>query len=135
MTPPSMGVVTASDGAAAGPVTGSYSQVNGNRTAVPLDFSTTSSSSSEEQQPVNPRERMNQAMPTAAAMLATFNPEHSEEFRRKYHKPPLASELRLDRDIRDYGIKVHTHMCTHIPLTVLVRIFHRLIMQLIKKAL
>ncbi|KAF4078251.1 hypothetical protein AMELA_G00197110 [Ameiurus melas] len=105
MTPPSMGVVSGSDGAAAGPVTGSYSQVNGNRTAVPLDFSTTSSSSSEEQQPVNLRDRMSQALPTAAAMLATFNPEHSEEFRRKYHKPPLASELRLDRDIRDYANK------------------------------
>ncbi|KAB5546380.1 hypothetical protein PHYPO_G00071390 [Pangasianodon hypophthalmus] len=105
MTPPSMGVVSVSDGAAAGPVTGSYSQVNGNRAAVPLDFSTTSSSSSEEQQPVNLRERMSQALPTAAAMLATFNPEHSEEFRRKYHKPPLASELRLDRDIRDYANK------------------------------
>ncbi|XP_060794038.1 nucleolar protein 4-like b isoform X1 [Neoarius graeffei] len=105
MTPPSMGVVSVSDGAAAGPVTGPYSQVNGNRTAVPLDFSTTSSSSSEEQQTVNLRERMSQALPTAAAMLATFNPEHSEEFRRKYHKPPLASELRLDRDIRDYANK------------------------------
>lgn len=111
MTPPSMGVVSVSDGAAAGPVTGSYSQVNGNRTAVPLDFSTTSSSSSEEQQTVNLRERMSQALPTAAAMLATFNPEHSEEFRRKYHKPPLASELRLDRDIRDYN-KVHIHTYT-----------------------
>ncbi|KAG7323120.1 hypothetical protein KOW79_012822 [Hemibagrus wyckioides] len=105
MTPPSMGVVSASDVAAAGPVTGSYSQVNGTRTAVPLDFSTTSSSSPDEQQPVNLRERMSQALPTAAAMLATFNPEHSEEFRRKYHKPPLASELRLDRDIRDYASK------------------------------
>ncbi|KAM9445349.1 nucleolar protein 4-like b isoform 2-T2 [Clarias gariepinus] len=105
MTPPSIGVVSVSDGTAAGPVTVSYSQVNGNRTAVPLDFSTTSSSSSEEQQPVNLRERMSQALPTAAAMLATFNPEHSEEFRRKYHKPPLPSELRLDRDIRDYANK------------------------------
>ncbi|KAI5095850.1 nucleolar protein 4-like isoform X2 [Silurus meridionalis] len=105
MTPPSMGVVSVSEGAVAGPVTGSYSQVNGNRTAVPLDFSTTSSSSSEEQQTVNLRERMSQALPTAAAMLATFNPEHSEEFRRKYHKPPLASELRLEREIRDFANK------------------------------
>lgn len=111
-----MGVVSVSDSTAAGPLTGSYSQVNGNRTAVPLDFSTTSSSSSEEQQPVNLRERMSQGLPTAAAMLATFNPEHSEEFRRKYHKPPLASELRLDRDIRDYANKVHTrtHMLIHV---------------------
>lgn len=118
MTPPSMGVVSVSDGAAAGPVTGPYSQVNGNRTAVPLDFSTTSSSSSEEQQTVNLRERMSQALPTAAAMLATFNPEHSEEFRRKYHKPPLASELRLDRDIRDYANKVHIHTCASLIFDV-----------------
>ncbi|TSM04909.1 hypothetical protein Baya_7794 [Bagarius yarrelli] len=105
MTPPSMAVVSASDVAAAGPISGSYSQVNGNRTAVPLDFSTTSSSSPEEQQPVNLRERMSQTLPTAAAMLTTFTPEHTEEFRRKYHKPPLASELRLDREIRDYTNK------------------------------
>ncbi|XP_066526670.1 nucleolar protein 4-like b isoform X2 [Hoplias malabaricus] len=106
MTPPSMGVVALSEGAGAGPVTGSYSQVNGNGTSAPLDFSmTSSSSSSEDQQPVNLRERMSQSLPTAAAMLATFNPEHSEELRRKFSKPPLASDLRLDRDIRDYGNK------------------------------
>ncbi|KAI4892932.1 hypothetical protein NFI96_014184 [Prochilodus magdalenae] len=106
MTPPSISVVAVSDGAGTGPVTGPYSQVNGNGTAAPLDFSmTSSSSSSEDQQPVNLRERMGQALPTAAAMLASFNPEHSEELRRKLSKPPLASDMRLDRDIRDYGNK------------------------------
>ncbi|XP_017566396.1 nucleolar protein 4-like b isoform X1 [Pygocentrus nattereri] len=106
MTPPSMSVVAVSDRAGAGPVTGSYSQVNGNGTAAPLDFSmTSSSSSSEDQQPVNLRERVGQALPTAATMLATFNPEHSEELRRKFSKPQLASDLHLDRDIRDYGNK------------------------------
>ncbi|KAG9269529.1 nucleolar protein 4-like [Astyanax mexicanus] len=106
MTPPSMAAVTVSDGAGAGPVMASYSQVNGNGTGTPLDFSvTSSSSSSEDQQPVNLRERMSQTLPTAAAMLATFNPEHSEELRRKFSKPPQASDIRLDRDIRDYANK------------------------------
>ncbi|XP_076840698.1 nucleolar protein 4-like b isoform X2 [Brachyhypopomus gauderio] len=101
MTPPSMGVVSISDSAGAGPVTGPYGQVNGNGTGVPLDFSTTSSSSSEERQPLHVRERVGQA----SAMLATFTPEHTEELRRKYPKPPLAPDLRLERDSRDYASK------------------------------
>ncbi|XP_072552664.1 nucleolar protein 4-like b isoform X2 [Salminus brasiliensis] len=106
MTPPSMAAVAVNDGAGARPAMASYSQVNGNGTGAPLDFSvTSSSSSSEDQQPVNLRDRMGQALPTAAAMLATFNPERSEELRRKFSKPPLASDLRLDRDIRDYANK------------------------------
>ncbi|XP_062871085.1 nucleolar protein 4-like b [Trichomycterus rosablanca] len=106
MTPPSMGVVSVSDGAGTGPGTGLYSQLNGTRTVVPLDFSTTSSSSSsEEQQPMNMRERMGKVLPNAAAMLAKFNPKHTEELRRKYPKPPLASELRLHQDIREYNNK------------------------------
>lgn len=121
MTPPTVGGVVVSDSAGTAPVTGSYVQVNGNGTAAPLDFSmTSSSSSSEDQHPVNLRERMAQALPTAAAMLATFNPEHSEELRRKFSKPPLASDLRLDRDIRDFSNKVHTnshifhHFCDYL---------------------
>ncbi|XP_026862783.2 nucleolar protein 4-like b isoform X2 [Electrophorus electricus] len=105
MTPPSMGVVAISDSAGTGPGTGPYSQVNGNGTGVPLDFSTTSSSSSEERQPMHLRERQGQAPPTASTMLGTFNPEHSEELRRKYPRAPLASELRLERDIREYANK------------------------------
>lgn len=106
LTPPSVGVAGASDSTGTGPGSGSYAEVNGtaNGTAAPLDFSTTSSSSSlEDQQPVNLSERLEQALPTAAAMLATFNSEHTEELRRKY---PKSSELRLDRDIRDYNNKV-----------------------------
>ncbi|XP_051516707.1 nucleolar protein 4-like isoform X2 [Myxocyprinus asiaticus] len=97
LTPTSVGVAGVSDRPGV--------EVNGNEngTAAPLDFSTTSSSSSlEDQHPVNPTERLSQALPSAAAMLATFNPEHAEELRRKY---PKSSELRLDRDIRDYTNK------------------------------
>lgn len=102
-----MGVAGTSDSAGTGPGSGSYAEVNGiaNSTAAPLDFSTTSSSSSsEDQQPVNLSETLQQALPTAAAMLATFNPEHTEELRRKY---PKSSELRLEREIRDYNNKVY----------------------------
>ncbi|KAL1249805.1 hypothetical protein QQF64_020810 [Cirrhinus molitorella] len=105
LTPPSVGAAGVSDSTGTGPGSGSYAEVNGNRngTAAPLDFSTTSSSSSlEDQQPVNLTDRLSQALPSAAAMLATFNPEHAEELRRKY---PKSSELRLDRDIRDYNNK------------------------------
>ncbi|XP_073679458.1 nucleolar protein 4-like b [Garra rufa] len=105
LTPPSVGAAGVSDSTGTGPASGSYAEVNGNGngTAAPLDFSTTSSSSSsEDQQPVNLTERLSQALPSAAAMLATFNPEHAEELRRKY---PKSSELRLDRDIRDYNNK------------------------------
>ncbi|XP_056588191.1 nucleolar protein 4-like b [Triplophysa dalaica] len=105
LTPPSVGVAGTSDSAGTKPGSGSYAEVNGiaNSTAAPLDFSTTSSSSSsEDQQPVNLSETLQQALPTAAAMLATFNPEHTEELRRKY---PKSSELRLDREIRDYNNK------------------------------
>uniref|UniRef100_A0A671KED9 Nucleolar protein 4-like n=1 Tax=Sinocyclocheilus anshuiensis TaxID=1608454 RepID=A0A671KED9_9TELE len=100
LTPPSVGVagVSESTGTGARSVNG-----NGNGNAAPLDFTTTSSSSSsEDQQPVNLSDRLSQALPSAAAMLATFNPEHTEELRRKY---PKSSELRLDRDIRDYNSK------------------------------
>uniref|UniRef100_A0A672MRE0 Nucleolar protein 4-like n=1 Tax=Sinocyclocheilus grahami TaxID=75366 RepID=A0A672MRE0_SINGR len=105
LTPPSVGVAGVSDSTGTGPGSGSYAEVNGNGndTAAPLDFSTTSSSSSsEDQQPVNLSDRLSQALPSAASMLATFNPEHAEELRRKY---PKSSELRLDRDIRDYNNK------------------------------
>ncbi|KAL0158520.1 hypothetical protein M9458_046596, partial [Cirrhinus mrigala] len=90
LTPPSVGAAGVSDSTGTGPGSGSYAEVNGNGngTAAPLDFSTTSSN--------------HQALPSAAAMLATFNPEHAEELRRKY---PKSSELRLDRDIRDYNNK------------------------------
>lgn len=109
LTPPSVGAAGVSESTGTGPGSGSYAEVNGNGngngTAAPLDFSTTSSSSSsEDQQPVNLTDRLSQALPSAAAMLATFNPEHAEELRRKY---PKSSELRLDRDIRDYNNKVH----------------------------
>lgn len=101
LTPPSVGAAGVND--STGPGSGSYAEVNGNSTAAPLDFSTTSSSSSsEDQQPVNLSDRLSQALPTAAAMLATFTPEHTEELRRKY---PKSTELRLDRDIRDYNNK------------------------------
>uniref|UniRef100_A0A8C2KSF2 Nucleolar protein 4-like b n=1 Tax=Cyprinus carpio TaxID=7962 RepID=A0A8C2KSF2_CYPCA len=105
LTPPSVGVAGVSDSTGTGPRSGSYAEVNGNGngTAAPLDFSTTSSSSSsEDQQPVNLSDRLSQALPSAAVMLATFNPEHAEELRRKY---PKSSELRLDRDIRDFNNK------------------------------
>ncbi|XP_026055323.1 nucleolar protein 4-like isoform X1 [Carassius auratus] len=105
LTPPSVGVAGVNDSTGTGPRSGSYAEVNGNGngTAAPLDFSTTSSSSSlEDQQPVNLSDRLSQALPSAATMLATFNPEHAEELRRKY---PKSSELRLDRDIRDYNNK------------------------------
>uniref|UniRef100_A0A671QTY4 Nucleolar protein 4-like n=1 Tax=Sinocyclocheilus anshuiensis TaxID=1608454 RepID=A0A671QTY4_9TELE len=105
LTPPSVGVAGVSDSTGTGPGSGSYAEVNGNGngTAAPLDFSTTSSSSSsEDQQPVNLSDRLSQALPSAASMLATFNPEHAEELRRKY---PKSSELRLERDIRDYNNK------------------------------
>lgn len=107
LTPPSVGAAGVSDSTGTGPGSGSYVEVNGNGngTAAPLDFSTTSSSSSsEEQNPVNLSDRLSQALPSAAAMLATFNPEQAEELRRKY---PKSSELRLDRDIRDYNNKVY----------------------------
>ncbi|XP_055043290.2 nucleolar protein 4-like b isoform X2 [Misgurnus anguillicaudatus] len=105
LTPPSVGVAGASDSTGPGPGSGSYSEVNGNGNgaAAPIDFSTTSSSSSsEDQQAVNLGERLSQALPTAAAMLATFKSEHTDELRRKY---PKSSELRLDRDVRDYNNK------------------------------
>ncbi|XP_052396370.1 nucleolar protein 4-like isoform X1 [Carassius gibelio] len=103
LTPPSEGGAGVSE--STGARSGSYAEVNGNgnRNAAPLDFSTTSpSSSSEDQQPVNLSDRLSQALPSAAAMLATFNPEHAEELRRKY---PKSSELRLERDIRDCNSK------------------------------
>lgn len=104
LTPPSVGAAGVSDSTGTGPGSGSYAEVNGNGTAAPLDFSTTSSSSSsEDQQPVNLSDRLSQALPSAAAMLATFNPEQAEVLRRKY---PKSSELRLDRDIRDFNNKV-----------------------------
>ncbi|XP_051947819.1 nucleolar protein 4-like [Xyrauchen texanus] len=97
LTPPSVGVAGVSDS------TGAEVNGNGNVTTAPLDFSTTSSpSSSEDQQPVNLTESLSQALPSAAAMLATFNPERAEELRRKY---PKSSELCLGRDIRDYTNK------------------------------
>ncbi|XP_065142196.1 nucleolar protein 4-like b isoform X2 [Paramisgurnus dabryanus] len=103
LTPPSVGVAGASDSTGTGPGSGLYSEVNGNGAAAPIDFSTTSSSSSsEDQQAVNLGERLSQALPTAAAMLATFKSEHTDELRRKY---PKSSELRLDRDVRDYNNK------------------------------
>ncbi|XP_067226973.1 nucleolar protein 4-like b isoform X1 [Chanodichthys erythropterus] len=103
LTSPSVGAAGVSDSTGIGPGSGSYAEVNGNGTAAPLDFSTTSSSSSlEDQQPANLSDRLSQALPSAAAMLATFNPEQAEELRRKY---PKSSELRLDRDIRDYNNK------------------------------
>ncbi|XP_028850384.1 nucleolar protein 4-like b isoform X1 [Denticeps clupeoides] len=99
MTPPS--AVGAAQVEGVGAV--SYSEVNGNRAAAPLDFSTTSSSSSsvEEPQPVNLTDRL-----PPNALLASFPPDAVEDLRRKYPtKPPLPGELRLDRDIRDYSSK------------------------------
>uniref|UniRef100_A0A8C9YUM9 Nucleolar protein 4-like b n=1 Tax=Sander lucioperca TaxID=283035 RepID=A0A8C9YUM9_SANLU len=79
------------------------SKVNGNGGPAPLDFSTPTSSSSspEDQQPMNLSDAPPQRLPPAAtAHLAP------EELRRKY---PLShthtTELRLDRDGRDYGGK------------------------------
>ncbi len=107
LTPPSVGAAGVSDSTGTGPGSGAYAEVNGNGTAAPLDFSTTSSpSSSEDQQPVNLSDTLSQTLPSAAAMLATFNPEHAEELRRKYTK---SSELRLDRDNRDYSNKVYIY--------------------------
>ncbi|XP_042568855.1 nucleolar protein 4-like isoform X1 [Cyprinus carpio] len=105
LTPPSVGAAGVSESTGTRARSGSYTEVNGNGNGnvAPLDFSTTSSSSSsEDQQPVNLSDRLSQALPSAAVMLATFNPEHAEELRRKY---PKSSELRLDRDIRDYNSK------------------------------
>ncbi|TRY84751.1 hypothetical protein DNTS_027436 [Danionella cerebrum] len=101
LTPPLVGAATVSD--TADPRSRLYPEVNGNSSTAPLDFSTTSSSSSsEDQQAVNFSDRLSQALPSSAAMLATFNPEHTEELRRKY---PKTSELRLERDIREYNNK------------------------------
>lgn len=108
LTPPSVGAAGVSESTGTRARSGSYTEVNGNGNGnvAPLDFSTTSSSSSsEDQQPVNLSDRLSQALPSAAVMLATFNPEHAEELRRKY---PKSSELRLDRDIRDYNSKVYS---------------------------
>ncbi|XP_030625316.1 nucleolar protein 4-like b [Chanos chanos] len=106
LTPPCSGRPGVSDGTGAA----SYGEVNGNGTPAPLDFSaTSSSSSSEDQQPVNLSERLNERIPTAGpgtAVLGQFHGESSEDLRRKYPvKQPLASELRYDRDVRDYGSK------------------------------
>ncbi|XP_067096817.1 LOW QUALITY PROTEIN: nucleolar protein 4-like [Osmerus mordax] len=114
VTPPSAGVATPPD-SSGGKQGAPYGEVvNGNGPPAPLDFSTTSSSSSEDQQPINLSERLPVA---TAALLGTLLPEPPDELRRKYPVPgkplplplPLAhphpAELRLDRDIRDYGSK------------------------------
>ena len=125
VTPPSAGVATPPD-SSGGKQGASYGQVvNGNGPPAPLDFSTTSSSSSEDQQPINLSERLPVA---AAALLGALLPEPPDELRRKYPVPgkplplplplahPHAAELRLDRDIRDYGSKVSSHTNTHTHL-------------------
>uniref|UniRef100_A0A8C2HFF8 Nucleolar protein 4-like b n=1 Tax=Cyprinus carpio TaxID=7962 RepID=A0A8C2HFF8_CYPCA len=83
LTPPSVGAAGVSESTGTRARSGSYTEVNGNGNGnvAPLDFSTTSSSSSsEDQQPVNLSDRLSQALPSAAVMLATFNPEHSPQY-------------------------------------------------------
>ncbi|XP_029105772.1 nucleolar protein 4-like b isoform X2 [Scleropages formosus] len=97
LTTPSAGGVPAPDRGNAGP----YSELNGNGAVAPLDFSTTSSSSSEDQQPINLSERL-----PGGPLLGPFQPDPPDGLRRKYPSKPLhPSELRLDRDIRDYSNK------------------------------
>ncbi|KAG9332527.1 hypothetical protein JZ751_014625 [Albula glossodonta] len=99
LTPPSAGGAAPPEGVVgAGP----YGEVNGNGAAAPLDFSTTSSSSSsEDQQPINLSERL-----PAGPLLGPFQPDPPDGLRRKYPgKPANSADLRLDRDIRDYGNK------------------------------
>uniref|UniRef100_A0A096M082 Nucleolar protein 4-like b n=1 Tax=Poecilia formosa TaxID=48698 RepID=A0A096M082_POEFO len=105
LTPPSSAVTD-------GTIVRETEVVNGGGGSAPLDFSrpTSSSSSSEDQQAGNLSERL--PLPTshlpitvsaaAAALLGALHPSAPEELRRKY---PLATELRLDRDGRDYGNK------------------------------
>ncbi|KAL4655352.1 nucleolar protein 4-like [Arapaima gigas] len=97
LTTPSTGGAPAADRGGAGP----YAELNGNGAVAPLDFSTTSSSSSEDQQPMNLSERL-----PAGPLLGPFQPDPPDGLRRKYPSKPLhPSELRLDRDIREYSNK------------------------------
>ncbi|XP_007566882.1 nucleolar protein 4-like isoform X1 [Poecilia formosa] len=127
LTPPSSAVTD-------GTIVRETEVVNGGGGSAPLDFSrpTSSSSSSEDQQAGNLSERL--PLPTshlpitvsaaAAALLGALHPSAPEELRRKYplaakpphsalplphahstHTPTHATELRLDRDGRDYGNK------------------------------
>ncbi|KAJ8257352.1 hypothetical protein GJAV_G00184690 [Gymnothorax javanicus] len=97
LTPPSVGGAAPAESVGAGP----YGEVNGNGAAGPLDYSTASSSSSEDQQPINLSERL----PTGT-LLGPFQPDPPDGLRRKYlGKPPHPTDLRLDRDVRDYGNK------------------------------
>ncbi|XP_066558380.1 nucleolar protein 4-like b isoform X2 [Amia ocellicauda] len=83
------------------PEGGSFGVVNGNGAGAPLDFSTTSSSSSSEDQPVNLSERL------PAGPLCPFQPDPPDGLRTrgKYAGKTPPADLRLDRDIRDYGNK------------------------------
>ncbi|KPP72223.1 hypothetical protein Z043_108796 [Scleropages formosus] len=102
LTTPSAGGVPAPDRGNAGP----YSELNGNGAVAPLDFSTTSSSSSEDQQPINLSERL-----PGGPLLGPFQPDPPDGLRRKYPSKPLhPSELRLDRDIRDYSNKMFVRL-------------------------
>uniref|UniRef100_A0A665VPF1 Nucleolar protein 4-like b n=1 Tax=Echeneis naucrates TaxID=173247 RepID=A0A665VPF1_ECHNA len=94
LTPPSSAVMD-------GTIVREAEVVNGNGGPAPLDFSTaTSSSSSEDQQPIN----LSEPPPKRLALSTSHLPV--TELRRKY---PLSrahtTELRLDRDSRDYGAK------------------------------
>ncbi|KAJ8412269.1 hypothetical protein AAFF_G00145360 [Aldrovandia affinis] len=87
LTPPSLGGVVPLEG-----------EVNGAKTAGPLDFSTTSSSSSsEDQQPINLSERM-----VGGAPLGPYRPDTPDGPRRKY---PIKHPHPNDHDARDYGNK------------------------------
>ncbi|XP_064160409.1 nucleolar protein 4-like isoform X1 [Anguilla rostrata] len=93
-TPSSLGATAPLDGRSVGP----YGEVNGTELAGPLDFSTTSSSpSSEDQQPINLSERL-----APDAPLGPFQPDASRKYPIKHPHP---SDLRIDRDARDYGSK------------------------------
>ncbi|MGH0143153.1 UNVERIFIED_CONTAM: hypothetical protein FKN15_034537 [Acipenser sinensis] len=105
---------------------GAYTEVNGNRAPGPLDFSTTSSSSSSEDQPINLSERLQ----------LPFQPDPPDGLRSrvKYTSKP-ATELRLDREMRDYvnkspqyssgsydSVKTEVSLCPE-DLSMFVRLF------------
>ncbi|XP_039591020.1 nucleolar protein 4-like b isoform X1 [Polypterus senegalus] len=83
------------------PDDGNYTEVNGNGTVAPLDFSTTSSSSSSEDQPVNLSERL---QPSHLPSPFQTDAPDGLRSRTKYAAKPT-TELRLDREMREYSSK------------------------------